>query len=299
MIVNSSTRPGKNIIEYLETNFEKFTPTQKRLANYLISNADEASFLTADEMAAKINTTPSTIVRFAKEIGYNGYPDLQKDLQKLIIKKITAIGQLEKAKQFKLPQEETPVNLSLMKDLANLHKLINIRDEENIKKFVDIIISSRKKYIIANRSAFSLGHFFFFEIKKIISDVFLLSDFDGGIFDVLRELTPEDVTVAISFPRFSKSTIDFAKYATKKGAKVVSITDSKTSPLFKLSKVCLFSPYEGVTFHMSNVAPMALINAIISEIFNRYYDLTVKNLEKEESILLDLNVVTLKRIRRR
>lgn len=295
MIMDSKVRPDKSLIEYLETNFEKFTPTQKALANYLLSSTDEAPFLTADEMAAKINTTSSTVVRFAKEIGYNGYPDLQKDLQKLIIKKINAIGQLEQAKQFKLPEKETVINLSLMKSLANLNKLIEMKNEENIRKFVDVIISSRKKYVIASRSAFSLGHFFFFETKKIISDVFLLNDFDGGIFDVLRELSSEDVIVVFSFPRFAKLTIDFAQYAERKGVKIIAITDNRTSPLFKLSKVCLFCPHEGAIFHKSHVAAMALINAIISEIFSRNHDLAIQNLEKEESILLDLDVIALKR----
>jgi len=294
MTIGSKIERDKNLIDYLETNFEKFTPTQKRLANYLISHTDEASFLTADEMAVEIDTTSSTVVRFAKEIGYSGYPDLQKDLQKLIIKKVNAIGQLEKAKQFRFPEKETVINLSLMKDLANLHKLIEMKNEENIKKFVDVIISSRKKYLIAGRSSYSLGHHFFFETKKIIPGVFLLSDFDGGIFDVLRELSSEDVVVAISFPRFAKLTIDFAEYTEKKGIKVIAITDSKTSPLFKVSEVCLFCPYEGSIFLHSNVAAMALINVIISEIFSRNYNLAIQNLEKEESILLDLNIIKLK-----
>lgn len=294
MIMDSKVTPDRNLIEYLETNFEKFTSTQKALANYLLSSTDEAPFLTADEMAAKINTTSSTVVRFAKEIGYSGYPDLQKDLQKLIIKKINAIGQLEQAKLFKAPEKETVINLSLMKNLANLNKLIEMRDEENIKKFVDVIISSRRKYVIASRSAFCLGHFFFFETKKIISDVFLLNDFDGGIFDVFRELSSEDVIIVFSFPRFAKLTVDFAQYAEKKGVKVIAVTDSRTSPLFNLSKVCLFCPYEGVIFHKSHVAGMALINAIISEIFSRNHDLAIQNLEKEESILLDLDVIALK-----
>ena len=294
MTMNSSAGSGKNLIDYLETNFEKFTPTQKHLANYLISHTDEASFLTADEMAVEINTTSSTVVRFAKEIGYSGYPNLQKDLQKLIIKKVNVIGQLEKAKKFKPSERETVIDLSLMKDLANLHKLIEMKDEEDIKKFVDVIISSRKKYVIAARSAYCLEHFFFFETRKIIPDVFLLSNFDGGVFDILRELSSEDVVIAFCFPRFTKLTVDFAEYAKKKGVKVISITNSKISPLFKISEVCLLCPCEGSAFFISNVAAMALINAIISEIFSRNYNLAIQNLEKEESILSDLNVRKLK-----
>jgi len=284
-------KPKESLMSFLEDNFEKFTPTQKRLANYLLSNKYEASFLTADEMAAEIGTAPSTIVRFAKDIGYGGYPGLQKHLRKLLIKKINNIGQLEKAKKFKPPEKETVISLSLVKSLANLHKLIEMQNEKDIKKFASLLISSHKKYIIASRSAFSLGHFFFFQTRKIIPGVFLLNNFDNGIYDTMREIDKEDVIVAISFPRYAKLTMSFAEYFHKRGTKILSITHNKTSPLFKVSEVSLFCPYEGPTFHNSNVAAMALLEAIISEIFNRVRNSSIQLLEREESILLDFDVI--------
>ncbi len=286
--------PAKNLKEYLETHFEQFTQTQKRLANYLLSNTDEASFLTADEIAAEINTTSSSVVRFAKEIGYSGYPELQKELRELVLAKINSIGQLERARHFKIPQEGSVINLSLMKDLSNLNQLIKMKQEDNTNKFADVVLSSRKKYIIANRSALSLGHFLFFKTRMIIPDMFFLTNFDGGIFDVLKELNSEDVVIAISFPRYTKLTIDFARAAESQGIQVMSITDSRTSPLFKLSQVCLFSPCEGSTYLKSNVAAMALINAIISDIFSRDSNSAIHNLEKEEAILSDHNILELK-----
>ena len=197
--------PKIDITNILEKSFNKFTPTQKNLANYILSNKDEASFLTTDEMASKINTTPSSVVRFAKIIGYSGYPELQKDLQKLVMDKISGVGQLEKAKRYKLPsREDEVVNSSLLKDRGNLNKLIENFNIEEVKKFVGIINSSRKKIIIANRTSFSLGHILFFESKKIISKVYLQNNFDGGFFDILSEINSEDVAIIISFPRFSK-----------------------------------------------------------------------------------------------
>ena len=195
--MNKKIESYKNLIEYLEINFETFTHTQKHLTNYLLSNINDVAFLTADEIAEKVNTTPSSVVRFAKQIGYRGYPELQKDLQNLIIDKISVVEELETSKKFDFSKEETTINLSLKKDLSNLNSLIKEINENSIKKVVNIIISSRKKYVIANRSALSLGHFFFFQLKKMVSDVFLLSNFDDGIFDMLRELNPEDVILAI------------------------------------------------------------------------------------------------------
>lgn len=296
--MNSYMTPKIDIINILEKNFNRFTPTQKFLANYILSNKDEASFLTADEMAAKIKTTPSTVVRFAKEIGYSGYPELQKDLQMLVMNKISGVGQLEKAKRYKLlGRENEIINSSLLKDKENLNELIENFDIEEVKKFVEIIISSRKKCIIANRTSFSLGHFLFFELKKIISEVYLQNNFDGGIFDILSELNSEDVAIIISFPRFSKLTLNFAKYAHKRNVKILSITNNRTSPLYNLSKVCLFCPFEGVTFLHSHIAPIALINIILSKIFYQNSNSAIEKLKQDEEILLDLNEIYIKDIK--
>jgi len=281
----------KNLIEYLEINFETFTNTQKYLTNYLIANINDVAFLTADEIAEKVNTTPSSVVRFAKQIGYHGYPELQKDLQNLIIDKISVVEEFETNKKFESSKAETASELSLKKDLSNLNSLIKGIDEDSIKNLVNIIMSSRRKYIIANRSALSLGHFFFFQLRKMVSDVFLLSNFDDGIFDILRELNPEDVILAISFPRFTQLTINFAQYAKKGGVKLISITDKKTSPLYKISDVCLFCPYESSAFFNSNVAAMALLNAILSEIFNQKHNSTISNIKKEAAIRLKLDLL--------
>lgn len=296
--MNLYMTPKIDIINVLEKSFNKFTPTQKNLANYILSNKDEASFLTADEMAAKIKSTPSTVVRFAKEIGYGGYPELQKDLQKLVMNKISGVGQLEKAKRYKLPGRENEIiNSSLLKDKKNLNELIENFNIEEVKKFAAVIISSRKKYIISNRSSFSLGHFLFFESKKIMSEVYLQNNFDGGIFDILSELNSEDVAIIISFPRFSKLTLNFTKYARKRGVRILSITNNRTSPLYNLSEVCLFCPFEGVSFLHSHIAPMALINVVINEIFYQIRDSAIEKLKLDEEILLDLDEVYVKDIK--
>jgi DNA-binding MurR/RpiR family transcriptional regulator len=289
--MNKKIKSYKNLIEYLEIKFETFTNTQKDLTNYLISNINDVAFFTADKIAEKVNSTPSSVIRFAKRIGYRGYPELQKDLQNLIMDKISVVEELETNKKFDSSKAETTIKLSLKKDFSNLNNLIKEINENSIKKFVNIIISSQKKYIIANRSALSLGHFFFFQLKKMVSGVFLLSNFDDGIFDMLRELNSEDVILAISFPRFTKLTINFAQYAKKGGAKLISITDKKTSPLHKISDICLFCPYESSAFFNSNVAAMALINAILSEMFNQRHNSTISNLKKEAVIRLKLDLL--------
>ncbi|MCD6420692.1 MAG: MurR/RpiR family transcriptional regulator [Synergistetes bacterium] len=293
--MNVDKKPKFDILSVLEENFDKFTPTKKLLANYILSNSHEAAFLTADEMASKVNTTPSTVVRFAKEIGYTGYPEMQRDLQMLLINKISAIGQLKRAEQYSLPGLKNKIiNLSILKDRENLDKLFSSLKTEDIKKFAKIVITSRRKYIVANRTAFSLGHFLFFELRKILPEVYLPTNVDGGIFEVLPGIGKDDVVVAVSFPRFARLTLTFAEYAHKKGVKVVSITHDRTSPLYSISEVSLFCPFDGVAFLESYVAPMALLNLVLSEVFYECHDNAVEKLKLHEEIMLGLKQVYLK-----
>lgn len=294
----NSNNKGLDIKSYIEENYKKFTPTQKNISNYIISNLYDIAFLNADELASRVNTTASSVVRFAKEIGFYGFPEFQKKIQEYVLNKIDSIGQLERARIFKHKDSESIISTSLLKDISNLNHLIELTNEENVKEFAKIIISSEKKFIIANRSSFPIGYFLYFELKKILENCYFISDIDGCFFDSLRVLSKNDLVIAIGFPRYATKTIKFVEYSKKKNITVLSITDSKISPLYDISDLCLFCPLEVTTFFSSKVAPLALVNAIICEIFSQNYNRSVHNLEDEDQILLEMNVVNIKRFKK-
>ena len=282
---------GQPLTQHLEDNFEFLTAAKKRLARYILSYTNEAAFLTADEFAAKTGTAASTVVRFAKELGYSGYPTLQKDLQRVLVNKINAIGPLQRAEQFQPPKEETAIYLSLIKDRELLDKLIETISEESVKQFIEVIFSSRNKYVIGNRSSFSLAHFFYFQARKFFEDIYFLTNDDSSMFDILAKIGSDDLIIAFSFPRYATQTILFAEQAVAKTAKVISITDRKISPIHKLSSVSLLCPIDAATFYNSNIAAMALSNAIIAEMFSKNKDLATENLKKEERVLKEMGIV--------
>ena len=292
MVINANIRPNDDLIEYLEQHFEQFTLTQKKLVNYLVSNPHEAAFLTIDELSQKINAVPSTVTRFSKEIGLSGFTEIRKRLKKIVIDKVDTVnqgrGQLDKAKLMQIDDKENVIKNSLLKDLSNLEKLIMMENETEIKKFVDILLSAKNKYIIASRGSFPLGYFFYFQINKILPDVNFLTNFDGNLFNEIRKIGEKDVVVAISFPRYTKTTIDFSYLSRQNGADIISISDSKISPLYKLSTVALFCPCESEVFFDSLVAGFALLNTILSVLFYKNYDTTIQNLNEEEWIIRQL-----------
>ena len=106
-----------------------------------------------------------------------------------------------------------------------------------------------------------------------------------------EDLDASDLIIAISVPRYTSITIDFAQYAAKMGLKVISITDSRISPLFPVSSLCLMANIQSATFHNSNVALMALADAIIARVFDSNRDRAIQRLEREERILKDRKII--------
>lgn len=276
----------KSFKELVENRFTTFTKNEKRIADFLIENFNEISFLKIDSLAKELETTPSSIVRLAKKINFNGFSDLQKTINRITRKRLNNIGPVEKAKEFKQSKKNKAIFKSLYNDLENIRKLTNNIDENQIKKFVRIILESKKKYIIANRSSYSLGHYLYNRMKMISNSIILLNNHDESIYNYAREITNQDVLIAISFPRYTKLTTNFTTYIKKIGTKILSITDSRESPLFEFSDICIFCPYRGSTFNnKSHTAIIALLNAILSELFCKENKIALKNLEKEEEIL--------------
>ena len=286
-------KKNDNFYKYVEKHFEQFTNTEKRFVHFLLSNKLKVPFLSAHEIANRIDANSSTLIRFAKKIGFKGYPELQKNLGQLLVKEISHSSDLEKAKKFKEPKENNIVQVSLNKSYSNMLELLKNVDEQKIKLFSKKICTSRKKVVIANRSSYSAGHFLYFELKAIIPQVYFLSDYDHSYYDIFGDLNEKDVIIAISAPRYTKLTIAFAKYAVQKKIDVIAITDSPVSPLFSLSSICLFAPTQSATFHNSNVATMALIDSVIAQAFNQKRESSIKRLERKEKVIKDKNITLL------
>ena len=87
------------IIKFLSDDYENFTPSQRKIIRYIVENINEASYLKIDELAKKVGTNPSTIVRFSKQIGFMGYSHFRKELEAIVKKRLQCIGQYEKAKK--------------------------------------------------------------------------------------------------------------------------------------------------------------------------------------------------------
>lgn len=247
-----------------------------------MNHYDKAAFMTAARLGQTINVSESTVVRFAAELGYDGYPAMQKALQEIIRNKLTAVQRMEVANH--RIDEHNVLDTALRSDVDNILTTLNETDKTAFDAVVNSILQSKKIYIIGVRSSAALAEFLGFYFRLIFPNVFLLGTTSTSeIFEQILHISEEDVLIGISFPRYSKRTVKAMQYARSRGADVVAITDSAHSPLYQYATHKLTARGDMVSFVDSLVAPLSLINALIVAVSmkkNKEISETFRSLEK-------------------
>jgi DNA-binding MurR/RpiR family transcriptional regulator len=247
---------------------EEFSKGQRRIADYILDNYDKAAFMTASRLGSLAGVSESTVVRFAFELGYDGYPNMQKALQEMIRSRLTSTQRIQAAEDiFSGPDVLAAV---IQSDIDKLRLMIGQAEQKEFDRVVEKIMNSRHVYILGVRSSSFVAGYLNFYLHMLTENVTLVqSNAAGEIFEQLLHIGPGDVMIAISFPRYSNVTINTAKFARDRGADIIAITDNELSPIYQVSDAALLAPCEMISFVDSMVAPLSLMNALLVALSNR------------------------------
>ncbi|MEA4993443.1 MAG: MurR/RpiR family transcriptional regulator [Oscillibacter sp.] len=253
---------AKGILYTLESGMSGFSKGQKRIASYIMENYDKAAFMTASKLGQLSGVSESTVVRFAYELGYAGYPALQRTLQEMIRSRLTSTQRIQVADSMMSGHD---VLSSVMRsDFDRLRMVADKADRREFDLVVDELVRARHIYILGVRSSSFVAGYLNFYMHLLLDNVTLVqSNEAGAIFEQLFRIGPGDVMLAISFPRYSKITINTAKFAKDRGATILGITDNELSPLGQMSSAAVLAPSEMISFVDSMVAPMSMVNALL------------------------------------
>ena len=259
---------SKNILHIIENKMEEFSKGQRRIADYILDNYDKAAFMTASRLGSLAGVSESTVVRFASELGYDGYPNMQKALQEMIRSRLTSTQRIQAAEDiFSGPDVLAAV---IQSDIDKLRLMIGQAEQKEFDRVVEKIMNSRHVYILGVRSSSFVAGYLNFYLHMLTENVTLVqSNAAGEIFEQLLHIGPGDVMIAISFPRYSNVTINTAKFARDRGADIIAITDNELSPIYQVSDAALLAPCEMISFVDSMVAPLSLMNALLVALSNR------------------------------
>jgi len=251
-----------NLIEKITNSFSSFSKGQKQIADFIINHYDKAAFMTAAKLGKEVNVSESTVVRFAYELGYDGYPKLQKALQEMIKTKLTPVQRLE-VSSLRI-NEENILKSVLQSDMEKIKITMEEADQESFNKIVESILNAKKIYILGVRSSAALASFLGFYFNIIFDNVRLVHTTSvSEMFEQIIRAGEGDVVIGISFPRYSKRTIKAMQFVKSQGATTIAITDSKESPLAENADLSIIARSDMASFADSLVAPLSMINALI------------------------------------
>ena len=253
----------KDLLNKIEDNYKKLSKGQKLIGNFIIKQYDKAAFMTASKLGKAVGVSESTVVRFATELGYDGYPSLQKALQELIKTKLTSVQRIEVANE-KITKNGVLRGV-MLSDIDKIRITMEKNNEDSFEKAVETLINAKKIYILGVRSSSALASFMGFYFNLIFDNVRLVHTTSvSEMFEQILRVEKGDVVVGISFPRYSKRTVKAMEYSLDCGADVIAITDSDESPLIQCSNNHLIASSDMVSFVDSLVGPLSLINALIA-----------------------------------
>ena len=251
-----------DILAVIERKMSTFSKGQKLIARYITQHYDKAAFMTASRLGDTVGVSESTVVRFATEVGFDGYPQLQKNLQEIIRNRLTTVQRMD------IIDEQiggTDVLTKVMSlDSAKIRRTMEEADRKAFSQAVEAIVSAREIYILGIRSSSMLANFLSFYFNQIFPHVRCInSNSISETFEQMFRISEEDVFIPISFPRYSQRTLKAARYAKSQGAKVIALTDSTSAPLAEAADILLLARSEMASFVDSLVAPLSVINALI------------------------------------
>lgn len=280
-----------DLIAKIEAALPGLSKGQRLIARYIVENYDKAAYMTASALGSEVGVSESTVVRFANEMGYDGYPSLQRQIRETVRVRLTSVQRISSVND-RIPEDEI-LGYSLASDMENIKSTIETIDCDQFKRAVDLILGARNIYILGMRSSAVLAEFMNYYFGLLFENVRLIRPAGGSeIFEHLMKVHEDDVVVAISFPRYTTGIVNATEYASKTGAKVVAITDSLSSPIVPHADAVLVAKSEMVSFVDSLVAPMAVINAMIAYIGKKKHSEVAETLTRLEHVWNDYHVYT-------
>lgn len=267
----------------MEERRSQMSKGQKRLADYVSKNYDKAVFLTAAKLGEVVGVSESTVVRFATQLGYKGYPGFQKALEELVRNKLNSIQRME-VTYGRISQSEI-IEAVLHSDIEKIKLTLDAIDQKAFDLAIDTLLNAKRVYVIGIRSCAPLASFLSFYLNLVCENVTLVNtNSSSEIFEQLIRINEEDVIVGISFPRYSMRTLKALEFASNRKAKVITLTDSVHSPMNLYSSCNLIARSDMASIVDSLVAPLSVINALVVALCMKKQQEVVTTLETLEKI---------------
>ena len=271
-----------NTFELTAESYETLSKSHQRVADYILQHSDRVVYMTAKKIASNLGISESTVVRFATSLGYNGYPSFQEHLRNCthaaMSTRLKLTQNLESQDRYSLLVQSLKRDLD---DLKNIYEMINL---PAVKLAASKISSSPRVFLLGKRSSGVLVDYLYYYLNFFHDNVRVLESNVLDLFEQLVHIKKDDCVVMFSFPRYAKSTIEMAKYIKHQGGQIIAVTDNLDAPIVEYSSHTLIAPYARDSIIDSLVAPIALLNTLITSMAYDDIDYTEDKLRVLEQL---------------
>ena len=278
-----------DIFTLLQSRAGSFSKGQRLIAKYITEAYDKAAFMTASKLGKIVGVSESTVVRFAVELGYDGYPSMQKAMQEMVLNRLTSVQRIGIAND-RIGNQDV-LSMVLQSDADKLRQTGETIDRNDFRLAVDAILKAKNIYVMGVRSSAALASFMGYYLNFMFSNVHIVTSAgESEMFEKLVNVTSEDTVIAFSFPRYSALIAKGAQYCRTTGASVIALTDSRVSPLGQASDYVLVSKSDMVSLVDSLVAPLSVVNALLVALAAEKKQTLAKTFDSLERIWEEYNV---------
>ncbi|OZU87160.1 hypothetical protein CIL03_18420 [Virgibacillus indicus] len=261
---------------------DNFSWSLQKVSAYFLNEPNIFAIHSAAQAGREIDVSETTIIRFCKKLGYNGYSALQQEVQSNLFKKSSLTDYIED----KTVDEEmdNPIKSLMANDLNNIKKTMKQISEESLEIAVSKLAEADRILVSGVRSSHAMASWFAFSLDLVVGNTRLFHANTDDILLRISELSSSSVCIAFSFHRYALDTIQIAKLAKQQGAFVIAITDSPVSPITAYSSITL--PIQLNVKSTLDAAPavLSLTNSIISSISLRNQEKFQKRADLFDSI---------------
>ncbi len=279
----------RNLLGEIEQRMTGFSKSQKLISEYILKNYDKAAYMTASRLGSTVKVSESTVVRYAIELGFDGYPEFQHSLQEIVRTRLTSFQRMEVTNN--LIGDGDVLTKVLMSDVDKIRRTVEEIDRDAFEAAVDSLVSAKHIYILGLGSASVLARALNHSLRMIFDDIkFIMATSATEIYEQMISIGKGDVIVGISFPRYSKKVVNAVAFAKKSGADVIALTDSEASPIASYADQKLYARSDMASFSDSLVAPLSVINALVVAVSRKKQDELTIRLHQLEEIWDEFNV---------
>lgn len=251
-----------DIIENIRQSYDDMSKGHKAIAKFILENYEEASGMTAAKLGDTVGVSESTVVRFTTELGFEGYPHFQKVFKEELKSKLTSVERLKATDKF--ADDSAAIHDVISSDIDNLKNTLASIDTKAFDEAVNMVLNAKKIYLMGLRASSPLSSFMYFYMSILFDDVVNISSNSANeVFEQILPISEGDVMIGISFPRYSRRTVNSMSYAKKRGARVIAITDKADTSMTENADISLLAKSGMASFVDSLAAPLSLINAFL------------------------------------